>query len=80
MSEVIFKAPMDGYYQVAGKLFRSEPTGNMIEIKNPDREWYTFWLPETIMVNEFRTVEEWSGTEIRFLKKGQTVVGPGFKL
>lgn len=78
---ITFTAPVDGYYQISGKIYKSKPTGKMIEIKNPEMKWYTFWLPETVMVPEYITTEEYvPGTEVRFLKAGESVVGPGIRL
>jgi hypothetical protein len=77
MKETIFTAPIDGYYQVSGKIYNSKPTGKMVQIKNPARHWYTFWLPKTIMEPEYEMTEGYTGHEIQFMRAGETAIGPG---
>jgi hypothetical protein len=76
----LYSALTNGYYQVSGHVIYYVPTGNMIEQPNPKRAWYKFWVPKTVLVQEFRQDYIWDGTEVKYLKAGDVVVGPSYKL
>ena len=77
---IMYSAPISGYYSIASQIIVFEPTGNMIETENSKWRWYKFWLPKTVMVPETRQSYSWEGREVKFLKEGDIVVGPVYRL
>ncbi len=69
----VFTVPKTGFYQVRAAVTRYEKTGRFVWQKNPRRRWYSFWRPKQILVPEFRAVEEYSGSEVKLLVKGEAV-------
>jgi hypothetical protein len=56
-------APKSGIYHISAALVKYEKTGNLILSSNPERKWFQFWKPKTILVPEYKKTEEFFSTE-----------------
>lgn len=72
-NETIYHAPVSGVYHVSEKIWKHVPNGKKKEVPNFDRRWFQFWKPKTIIVDDYDTILEYSGTRMVHLKQGQPV-------
>lgn len=69
----VYTVPISGYYHISSRQVRYELTGEVKEMPNDDRWWFQFWKQKTVMVPQYRRVEERSGSETRYLQAGEVV-------
>lgn len=69
----IYHAPLDGVYHISAKVYKTVPNGKKKEIRNRDRLWFQYWKPKTIIVDDYDTILEYSGSQMVRLKQGQPV-------
>lgn len=75
-----YSVPKSGFYKVSAKFARFEKTENLVEQVNHNRKWFQFWKPKMILTTEYKLIETLDANEIRFLKEGDVVSSPIFRI
>jgi hypothetical protein len=70
---VQYRIPVDGYYAIRSRVAIYKPTGKMTPQPNPKYRWWKFWLPKTILQPEYVVSYEMGGSDVKYLKAGDTV-------
>jgi hypothetical protein len=70
--EANYTIPMSGYYNVRAKITKFEATGYYTYQKR-HRKWCKFWEPTIVWAPEYKQIEVFEGSEVRFLNYGESV-------
>ena len=57
MSTWKYKVPTSAFYKIKGELTTYRDTGSTRVVANPDRRWWMFWRPKTVVEPIFEVVE-----------------------
>ena len=72
-TEVVFTAPVSGYYEVKCNRVTFHPTGKMKTIQNPEWSFLKFWVKKYIQIPEYEQYVDHEGKELKYLRMGDQV-------